>query len=128
MEMNGRGVDEGGAYGSVPDLTCAERTDAPVLITGDRDADVEMMARAIHRGSRRARGPLIMLDCVEASDAVVESRLFGMAALDAAAPPAGFLEQANRGTLFIGRVDAMSPKLQTRLFEFLDECEVRRAG
>jgi DNA-binding NtrC family response regulator len=131
VEVNGPGgVDvEGGAHRSLPDLTCAERTDAPVLITGDRDADLQMVAKAIHRGSRRAGGPLMMLDCVEASEAIIESRLFGLAELDAASgPAASFLEHANRGTLFIGRVDAMSAKLQTRLFEFLDECKVRRAG
>jgi len=126
--MSGPGRPDVDARPWLPDLTCAARSDAPVLITGDRDADLRTVATAIHRGSRRARGPLMMIDCAEASDVVIESRLFGTAADGAAGTTPGLFDQADRGTLFLVRVDAMSGKLQARLLEFLEGCQVRRVG
>lgn len=123
------GSDDGDASESVSDLACAARIDTAVLITGDHGAEAQTIAKAIHRRSRRAEGPLMMIDCAATSDAALESQLFGAAVdEDAAHETGGFLEQAHRGTMFLARVDAMSLRLQSRLFEFLDRCEVRRAG
>lgn len=119
------------AADAVDDLACAAGADAAVLITGVPDADVRAVANTIHRRSRRALGPLMTIDCAAVPDAVLESQLFGAAlsdGIDATGATRGFFEQADRGTMFLARVDALSLTLQSRLFEFLDCCEVRRAG
>src|SRR6478672_3485905 len=100
------------------DLTCAVRCDARVLITGEPDGGNKELAEMIHRGSQRSPGPFRSIECAGKSDDELEARLFGRAR--ARVPGAergtrGLLEQAHGGTLFLGNVGVIGPRLQLRL-------------
>jgi DNA-binding NtrC family response regulator len=114
-----------------PDLTCAVRCDAPVLITGDSGPINEDIAGMIHRGSRRAAGRFLTVDCASTTDSLLELKLFGRArgrvpGLDR--DTRGVLEQADGGTILLENVGALGPALQVRLSRFLENGQIRRVG
>jgi DNA-binding NtrC family response regulator len=113
------------------ELACAARSDMPVLITGADVQDNRAVAEVIHRRSRRAGAPFLAIDCANTSESMLESTLFGCASggvEGVACATLGCLERAHCGTVFIGNIDAMSPRLQGRLMQFLQNGEVRRVG
>jgi DNA-binding NtrC family response regulator len=115
----------------LPDLTCAVRCDAPVLITGDSEPGKKEIAAMIHRGGRRAAGRFLTVDCGSATDGLLEWKLFGRArggvpGLDR--DTRGLLEQADGGTIFLAHVGALGPTLQARLARFLENGQIRRVG
>lgn len=114
------------------DLTCAVRCDARVLITGDRDSGKRELAEMIHRGSQRAAGRFRTIDCAASTDDVLEARLFGRARASESGVDGrgtrGLLEQAHGGTIFLGNVGAIGPRLQRRLLTFLEDGQITRVG
>ena len=102
-----------------------------VLITGESGTGKELIARAIHAGSPRAKGPFIPLNCATIPAQLAESQLFGHvkgAFTGADAPQTGLFESADGGTLFLDEIGSMPPDLQPKLLRVLEDGRVRRLG
>ena len=95
-----------------------------VLILGESGTGKELIARAIHFGGTRAKGPFIPLNCSAIPHELAESTLFGHlkgAFTGATNDRKGYFELANRGTLFLDEIGDMSPDLQAKLLRVLED-------
>jgi len=109
----------------------AARSNAQVLILGERGTGKELVAAAIHAGSARAKGPLEKLNCAAVPEGLIESELFGHEAgafTGATKQRRGKFERAHGGTLFLDEVGDMPPQMQAKLLRVLQEGEVERVG
>ncbi len=97
-------------------------TDAAVLITGEPGTGKELVARAIHAGSRRATQSFVKLDCAALSPGALDAALFG----DGGSP--GLWQVAREGTLFLDEVGEMDSALQAKLLSVVQEQELARAN
>src|SRR5712691_2961146 len=109
----------------------AARSDAKVLITGESGVGKEVIARLIHQRSRRARTPLVTVNCAGIPDSLLESALFGHVRgsfTGAYRDHLGLLEMAHGGTIFLDEVAEMSLRMQALLLRFLENGEIQRVG
>jgi len=109
----------------------AAPTSATVLILGESGAGKELIARAIHRNSLRAKERFVQVNCAAIPEELIESELFGHergAFTGATEKQTGKFEQADRGTIFLDEVGDMSPKTQAKVLRVLQEGEVERLG
>ena len=106
-------------------------SDASILITGESGTGKEVMARHIHKRSRRAERPFISVNCAAIPDNLLESELFGHekgAFTGAVARRIGKFEEADQGTLLLDEISEMDPRLQAKLLRALQEGEIDRVG
>ena len=107
------------------------RSNTPVLITGQSGTGKEVVARTIHRLSRRASGPFVAFNCGAISPTLIESELFGHergAFTGADKRRIGYFEEANGGTLLLDEITEMGAELQVKLLRVLEAKTVRRVG
>ena len=106
-------------------------TDARVLITGENGTGKELVARAIHRLSRRAERAFVEVNCAAIPSELIESELFGHVKgsfTGAVEDRTGKFEQAHEGTLFLDEVGDMSLAAQAKVLRALEEGRVSRVG
>ncbi len=107
------------------------RTPARVLITGENGTGKELVARAIHVNSPRAREPFIEVNCAAIPAELIESELFGHmkgSFTGAVQDRAGKFEQADGGTIFLDEVGDMSLAAQAKVLRVLQDGVVTRIG
>ena len=112
-------------------IQTAAGSEATVLIQGESGTGKEIIANAIHAQSKRARGPLVKMNCAAVPETLLESELFGHekgAFTGADRRRIGRFEQADGGTLFLDEVCEMHPRLQAKFLRALQEREVERLG
>ncbi|MBI1747387.1 MAG: sigma-54-dependent Fis family transcriptional regulator [Acidobacteria bacterium] len=105
--------------------------DSTVLITGEGGTGKELIARAIHDGSRRRDRPFVPINCGSQVETLLESELFGYkkgAFTGANSDKKGLFEEADTGTLFLDEIGEMSPTMQVKLLRALQEKRIRRVG
>ncbi|SHF31270.1 DNA-binding transcriptional response regulator, NtrC family, contains REC, AAA-type ATPase, and a Fis-type DNA-binding domains [Modicisalibacter ilicicola DSM 19980] len=105
--------------------------DVTVLIQGESGTGKELVARALHRQSRRVQAPLICVNCAAIPETLIESELFGHekgAFTGASAARTGLVEAADGGTLFLDEIGELPLDAQARLLRVLQEGEIRKIG
>jgi DNA-binding NtrC family response regulator len=106
-------------------------TDARVLIMGENGTGKELVARAIHRQSKRSAKPFVEVNCAAIPSELIESELFGHekgAFTGATSQRIGKFEQADSGTLFLDEVGDMSLRAQAKVLRALEEGTIERVG
>ena len=109
----------------------AAATDVAVLINGESGTGKELLARAIHRASRRRDRPFIAVNCGAIPESLLESELFGHekgAYTGAVSSTQGLVQEANGGTLFLDEIGDMPQAAQVKLLRMLQEGTIRRVG
>ena len=106
-------------------------TDATVLIEGETGTGKDLIARMIHRNSKRANHPFVPVDCGAIAPSLLESELFGTlkgAYTGADRDRMGVFEAANNGTVFLDEIGDIDFGFQLKLLRFLQEREIRPLG
>ena len=107
------------------------RSDSNVLLLGDSGTGKELLARAIHKASRRREGPFIAVNCMAVPEQLVEAEFFGHrrgAFTGAIEHRQGLMQAATTGTLLLDEVGDMPLSFQGKLLRALQEQEVRPVG
>jgi len=121
------------AMGAMFDLlTRLEDADAPtVLVLGESGTGKDLVARAIHRRSRRKHETFLEVDCTGLSDTLIQSELFGHergAFTDAKTRKLGLFEVAGKGSIFLDEIGELSLATQSKLLRSLENRRFKRVG
>jgi DNA-binding NtrC family response regulator len=111
--------------------TKVAQTQASVLISGESGTGKEILARHIHVRSKRARKPLIIVNCGAIPESLIESELFGHvrgAFTGAVESRRGYFEAADQGTLFLDEIGELPLHLQVKLLRALQDGHIQRVG
>jgi DNA-binding NtrC family response regulator len=124
--------------GKSPAISGVKRTiqglagsDAAVIIRGESGTGKELVARALHKSSKRADGPFIALNCAAIPETLLESELFGYekgAFTGATRRRLGHFQLAHRGTLFLDEIGDLPASLQAKLLRVLEDQRVTPLG
>ena len=112
-------------------ISRAAPTDAPVLIEGESGTGKELVARLIHKNSKRRDGPFVPVDCGSIAAGIMQSELFGSlrgAFTGADRDRLGLIESAKSGTVFLDEIAEVDTGFQLKLLRFLQEKEIRPLG
>jgi len=112
-------------------IAAAAATDLGVLVSGESGTGKELVARALHRYSKRRDGPFIAVNCGALPEHLIESELFGHEAgafTDARSRKIGRVEAAHGGTLFLDEVGELPPTAQVKMLRFLEDQRFIRVG
>lgn len=112
-------------------ITQLARASGPVLVAGDSGTGKELVARAIHAESARARAPFQAVNCAGVPAELLESEFFGHEAgafTGAAKAHKGLFDQAHGGTLFLDEIGEMPMALQAKLLRVLQDGVIRPVG
>ncbi len=104
---------------------------ATVLVLGESGTGKELLARAIHRGSGRSKGPFVAVNCSALPESIIEAELFGYekgAFTGAVSSREGRFASADGGTIFLDEVGELPNHIQVKLLRVLQEGEVERLG
>ena len=107
------------------------QTDASVMLVGESGTGKELIAQFVHRHSRRAKYPLVPLNCAAVPENLLESEMFGHkrgSFTGADRDKVGLLEVANNGTFFLDELTEMPLTLQAKLLRVVQDGVVRRVG
>ncbi|HEY7310213.1 MAG TPA: sigma 54-interacting transcriptional regulator [Gemmataceae bacterium] len=107
------------------------RSDAPVLVLGETGSGKEVVARAIHKRSRRSSGPFLRVNCGAIPPELIDSELFGHergSFTGAVGQRKGWFERADGGTLFLDECGELPPPVQVRLLRILQDGSFERVG
>ncbi|MBI5577306.1 MAG: sigma-54-dependent Fis family transcriptional regulator [Deltaproteobacteria bacterium] len=132
VERKFRLVGDSPAMGKLrAEIAAAGPTNASVLVSGENGSGKEIVAREIHRHSRRAEKSFIAVNCAAIPEELIESELFGHergAFTGAFGKRRGRFELADGGTLFMDEVGDMSPRTQSKILRVLEERAFERIG
>jgi DNA-binding NtrC family response regulator len=106
-------------------------TDLSVLVTGESGTGKEMIALALHRRSRRSKGPFVAVNCGAIPADLIESEMFGHVKgsfTGAHVDRPGLWEKAHGGTVLLDEITETTPAFQVKLLRALQEGEIRRVG
>src|SRR5262245_56723731 len=106
-------------------------SDSTILVTGESGTGKELIARAIHRVSRRAEGEFVPFNCSAVPSELIESMLFGHRRgtfTGALSDQAGLIRNAENGTLFLDEIGDLPLSLQPKLLRFLQDGEIHTLG
>ena len=106
-------------------------TDSNILITGETGTGKSFLAGAIHFNSPRKKKPFVKINCANIPETLLESELFGHekgAFTDAVKTRKGRVEQASQGTVFLDEIGEMSPSLQSKFLQVVEEKKFERLG
>ena len=110
----------------------AAKTDFPVLIIGESGTGKEILARTIHRASRRSGKSFVDINCAAIPESLIESELFGYekGAFTGADPKGrrGLFEEAHGGSIFLDEIGDASPQIQSKVLRVLEEGYFKRVG
>jgi two-component system nitrogen regulation response regulator NtrX len=106
-------------------------TNAWILIMGENGTGKELVARSIHRQSKRCQKPFVEVNCAAIPEELIESELFGHekgSFTGATMTKRGKFDLANEGTIFLDEVADMSQKAQAKILRILQEKKYERVG
>jgi transcriptional regulator with PAS, ATPase and Fis domain len=111
-------------------ITRLSATHFTVLVTGESGTGKELVARSLHTGSARHRGPFVAVNCAALVESLLEAELFGIEERTATGVRGrqGKFELAEGGTLFLDEVGDLSPAAQAKLLRVLQDLSVERVG
>jgi len=112
-------------------VSLVTRSDVPVLLLGETGSGKEVIARAIHERSPRARGPFLRVNCGAIPPELIDAELFGHekgSFTGATATRRGWFERADEGTLFLDEIGELPLAAQVRLLRVLQDGSFERVG
>jgi two-component system, NtrC family, response regulator PilR len=131
-------VDKGGIIGKSHKMSNllhmvqqAAPTDLAVLITGESGTGKELVAKAVHRNSKRKEARFLSVNCAALPESLLEAELFGVvkgAYTGAVSSRKGLFELSDGGTLFLDEIGEMPLSMQSKLLRVLQEFVIRRVG
>lgn len=109
----------------------AAKSMANILILGETGTGKDMLAKAIHDASQRAKEPFVAVNCAAIPETLLESELFGYkkgAFTDAKEDRVGKIESANKGTVFLDEIADLSISAQSKILRVIENHELQRLG